>query len=95
MSIRTPRENDELILDMVKLRAAGSTLLRIAEKHLVSPNRPRHCAQRPSRNCTLLGAKEMMPTGPKAAPVSGADISMWNNADGRWQSQDAGDPRHI
>ena len=26
----------------------------------------------------------MMPTGPKAAPVSGADISMWNNADGRW-----------
>ena len=28
----------------------------------------------------------MMPTGPKpkAAPVSGADIFMWNNADGRW-----------
>jgi len=26
----------------------------------------------------------MMPTGPKAAPVRGADISMWNNADGRW-----------
>ena len=40
MSIRTPRENDEPILGMVKLRAAGSTLLRIAEKHGVSPNRP-------------------------------------------------------
>ena len=39
MSIRTPRENDELILGMVKLRAAGSTLLRVAEKHGVATSR--------------------------------------------------------
>ena len=39
MKIRTPRENYKLILDMDKMRAAGASLLRIAEKNGVATSR--------------------------------------------------------